>query len=87
VSTKSGQHPSLRSAALAAEPQAVRRLASACGDAMKRAETPGIVFIALGAAFVAIGISGQRAFLAIGVAFLVIGFAIFFRQRRTGGST
>ncbi len=45
------------------------------------------MFIALGAAFVAIGISGQRAFLAMGVAFLVIGFVIFFRQRRTGGST
>jgi hypothetical protein len=53
---------------------------------MKRAGTPGIVFIALGAAFVAIGISGQRAFLAMGVAFLLIGFVIFFRQRRTGGS-
>jgi LPXTG-motif cell wall-anchored protein len=54
---------------------------------MKRAGTPGIVFIALGAAFIAIGISRQRAFLAIGVAFLVIGFVIFYRRRRNGGST
>jgi len=54
---------------------------------MKRAGTPGIIFIALGAAFVAIGISGQRAFLAIGLAFLVVGFVIFFRQRRADGST
>ncbi len=52
---------------------------------MKPAGTPGIVFIALGAAFVAIGASGQRAFLAIGVAFLAVGFVIFFRGRRHGG--
>lgn len=54
---------------------------------MKRAGTPGIVFVALGAAFVAIGTSGQRAFLAMGVAFLVVGFVIFFRGRRPGGPT
>jgi hypothetical protein len=46
---------------------------------MKRAGAPGIVFVALGAAFVAIGIPGQRAFLAIGLAFLVVGFVIVFR--------
>ena len=52
---------------------------------MKRAGTLGIVFIALGAAFVAIGTSGQRAFFTIGLAFLVLGFVIVVRQRRTGG--
>jgi hypothetical protein len=54
---------------------------------MKPAGTPGIVFIALGSAFVAIGISGQRAFLAIGLAFLVVGFVVFFQRGRIGGST
>ncbi len=53
---------------------------------MKRAGSRGTVFVALGAAFIAIGISGQRAFLAIGLAFLVVGFVIVFRQRRAGGS-
>jgi hypothetical protein len=38
-------------------------------------------FIALGIAFIAIGISGQRALLFIGIAFLVIAFIGLFRFR------
>jgi hypothetical protein len=52
---------------------------------MRRPAAPGIVFIAVGTAFIAIGSSGQRAFLGIGAAFLVIGFVFFARQRRGVG--
>ena len=39
-----------------------------------------IAFLGLGIAFVAIGLSGQRAFIYIGIVFLVIAFL---RWRRT----
>jgi hypothetical protein len=48
---------------------------------MKRTQAPGIGFIAIGAAFIAIGSSGQRAFLGLGAAFLVIGIVFLARQR------
>ena len=38
-------------------------------------------FIALGIAFIAIGVSTKRAFLFIGIAFLVIAFAGLLRSR------
>lgn len=38
-------------------------------------------FLALAIAFIAIGISGQRAFIYIGVVFLVIAVAMFRRRR------
>lgn len=38
-------------------------------------------FIALGIAFIAIGVASQRAFLYIGIAFLVIAFIGLFRSR------
>jgi LPXTG-motif cell wall-anchored protein len=47
---------------------------------MRRQRT-GIVFFAVGIAFLAIGSSGQRAFLAIGIAFLVLGLVTFARRR------
>lgn len=47
---------------------------------------PGVPFLVIGIAFIALGISGQRAFIAIGVAFLALGAALLFRQRRVGGS-
>jgi hypothetical protein len=41
---------------------------------MSRIGRSGYPFVAIGIAFLAIGISGRKAFLAIGLAFLVIGF-------------
>ena len=46
-----------------------------------RRQRSGIVFFAVGIAFIAIGSSGQRAFIAIGIAFLVIGLLTFARRR------
>jgi hypothetical protein len=39
-----------------------------------------------GVPFLAIGVSGQRAFLGVGVAFIAIGVALLARQKRAGGS-
>lgn len=39
-------------------------------------------FLALAIAFIAIGISGQRAFIAIGIAFLVVGLVMIRRRHR-----
>jgi hypothetical protein len=39
-------------------------------------------FIALGAAFFAIGLTGQRTFLAVGVAFWVVGLVLLIPPRR-----
>ena len=48
-----------------------------------RSRGPGIGLIGVGVAFLAIGISGQRAFIAIGIAFLVIGIAALARAARS----
>ena len=42
----------------------------------------GLPFIAIGTAFLAIGISGRRAFLYIGIVFLIIGMIMLTRTRR-----
>lgn len=42
----------------------------------------GIPFIALGTAFLGIGITSQRTFLYVGIAFLVIGLLLLRRPRR-----
>jgi sugar phosphate permease len=42
----------------------------------------GLPFIALGTAFIAIGISGQRAFIFAGVVFLIIGLVLLKRTHR-----
>lgn len=42
----------------------------------------GIPFLVIGIAFIALGISGQKAFVAIGVVFMALGAAILARQRR-----
>lgn len=42
----------------------------------------GIPFLVIGIAFIALGISGQKAFIAIGIVFLAIGGAMLARQRR-----
>ena len=39
-------------------------------------------FIALGAAFFAIGLTGQRAFIGVGAAFWIIGLITLTRSRR-----
>lgn len=43
----------------------------------------GLPFLVIGIAFIALGISGQKAFIAIGIAFLAIGAVLIARQRRT----
>lgn len=42
----------------------------------------GIPFLVIGIAFIALGISGQKAFIAIGIVFMAIGAALLLRQRR-----
>lgn len=42
----------------------------------------GLPFLVIGFAFLALGISGQKAFIAIGIVFLAIGAAMLARQRR-----
>jgi membrane-bound ClpP family serine protease len=42
---------------------------------------PAIPFLVLGVAFIAIGISGNRAFTTIGLVFLVLGFVKLARAR------
>ncbi len=41
----------------------------------------GIPFIALGTAFLGIGIAGQRTFLYVGVVFMLIGMILLRRKR------
>jgi len=41
----------------------------------------GIPFIALGTAFLGIGIAGQRTFLYVGIVFLIIGMILLRRTR------
>lgn len=41
----------------------------------------GIPFIALGTAFLGIGIVGQRTFLYVGIAFLAVGIILLRRKR------
>ncbi len=43
---------------------------------------PGVPFLVIGIAFIALGITGQRVFLAIGVVFLALGAALMARQRK-----
>lgn len=43
---------------------------------------PGIVFLTLGLAFVALGAAGQRVFLFIGIAFLAIAIALMVGRSR-----
>ena len=42
----------------------------------------GLPFLVIGMAFIALGISGQKAFIGIGVVFLAVGTAMLARQRR-----
>lgn len=41
----------------------------------------GIPFIALGTAFLGIGIAGQRAFIYVGLVFLILGVVLLRRKR------
>lgn len=50
---------------------------------MARLSRSAIPFIALGTAFIGIGIAGQRTFLYVGLVFLALGIAIVFK--RSGG--
>jgi hypothetical protein len=49
------------------------------GDSMSKR---GIPFIALGTAFLGIGIASQRTFLYVGIAFLIIGIVLLRRTPR-----
>ncbi|HEY9401276.1 MAG TPA: hypothetical protein VIQ24_01190 [Pyrinomonadaceae bacterium] len=42
----------------------------------------GIPFIALGTAFLGVGITSQRTFLYVGIVFLIIGIILLRRTRR-----
>lgn len=42
---------------------------------------PKVAYLALGAAFILIGLSGQRAFIGVGVVFLVLGFVQLRREK------
>ena len=46
---------------------------------------PGVVFLVLGLAFIALGLTGQRVFLILGLVFLVIGLAAAIRRGPAGG--
>jgi hypothetical protein len=50
---------------------------------MKDSRNSGFTFIALAAAFFAIGMTTQRAFIAVAVVFLAIGISQIVRSRRT----
>jgi hypothetical protein len=41
----------------------------------------GVAFLAIGIAFGALGMSGQRTFVGVGVAFLVLGIALLARRK------
>jgi hypothetical protein len=45
----------------------------------------GIALLVIGLVFMAVGISGQRAFIAIGIAFAVIGLSSLIRQGQGAG--
>jgi len=49
---------------------------------MKHSKNAGFGFIALAAAFFAIGINNQSAFLVVAIAFLAIGISYFVRSKR-----
>ncbi len=42
----------------------------------------GIPFIAIGTAFLGIGITGQRAFIYVGIVFLILGVVLLRRTHR-----
>ena len=48
---------------------------------MSPTRRPAIVFIAIGTAFIGLGLSGRSTFLFIGLTFLILGIA-FLRRRR-----
>lgn len=62
-----------------------RCLAEIVGIEVNAKAKPGVVFLVLGLAFIALGLAGQRVFLAVGLVFLVIGVAAAIRQRRGVG--
>ena len=49
---------------------------------MKNSKNSGVMFLAVGVAFMALGISGQRVFLWVGIAFLGLGASLMVRSRR-----
>jgi hypothetical protein len=57
----------------------IKGLLRRCSDVSKTSAMP---WIAIGIAFLVLGVSGSRAFLALGIAFLAIGLAY---SRRTRG--
>lgn len=48
---------------------------------MKKLGLAGYPFIALGIAFLVIGITGQRTFIGVGAAFLILGFIALRRAK------
>ena len=49
---------------------------------MTRLSRRAIPFIALGTAFIGIGLTGRRTFVYVGVVFLALGVAILFKRSR-----
>lgn len=51
---------------------------------MSRLPRRAIPFIALGTAFLGIGVAGQRAFIYVGIVFLALGIAILVKRSGRG---
>ena len=54
---------------------------------MRRVVTAAVPFVAIGAAFTAVGLSGQKTLLVIGIAFMALGLVLLTRKPGTGGPT
>ena len=51
---------------------------------MARLSRSAIPFIALGTAFIGVGVTGRRVFLYLGIVFLALGLAVVFKRSRVG---
>jgi hypothetical protein len=51
---------------------------------MARLSRSSIPFIALGTAFIGLGLTGRRMFLYLGIVFLALGIGIVFKRSRVG---
>jgi len=51
---------------------------------MARLSKSAIPFIALGTAFIGLGLTGGRVYLYLGIVFLALGIAVIFKRSRVG---
>ena len=49
---------------------------------MKNSKNSGVMFMAVGAAFMALGLNNQTTFLAVGIAFLGLGASLMARSKQ-----